>query len=177
MTPIQLPSTVETVFQEFFTCEFTTIAKDGTPITWPILPIYRPALMQFVIMTPIGLAQKTLNIRRNPRVSLLFSDPTGSDLISPPAVLVQGDAEAPDEILPSFAALDEDLRTAMEMQARKLFRRQPAVASYTSNPLMRYLFDWYFMRLTIYITPRRILWWDAGDFTRTPYELEVEHVA
>jgi hypothetical protein len=105
MAPIQLPSTVEAVFQQFFTCEFTTIAKDGTPITWPILPIYRPALMQFVILTPIGLSQKTLNIRRNPRVSLLFSDPTGSDLVSPSAVLVQGDAEAPDEIGSSAGAL------------------------------------------------------------------------
>lgn len=177
MTLAQLPSTVETVFQQFFTCEFTTIAKDGTPITWPTLPIYRPALMQFVILTPIGLSQKTFNIRRNPRVSLLFSDPTGSDLVSPPAVLVQGDAEAPDEMLSSLATLDEDLRTAMETQTRKLFRRQPAVGLYTSNRLMRYLFDWYFMRLAIYITPRRILWWDAGDFTRTPHELEVEHVA
>src|SRR5713101_3659019 len=105
MATMQLPAHVAAVFRNFLTCELTTFARDGTPMTWPTMPIYRPEPFQFVILTPIGLPQKALNIRRVPRVSLLFSDPTGSDLASPPAVLVQGDAVAPDQILSSTTAL------------------------------------------------------------------------
>ncbi|MDQ4078155.1 MAG: pyridoxamine 5'-phosphate oxidase family protein, partial [Chloroflexota bacterium] len=109
MIDIRLPTEVEKVFNEFLTCELTTFARDGTPITWPILPIYRPQPFQFLILTPIGLPQKAFHIQRNPHVSLLFSDPTGSGLVNPPAVLVQGDAEVPDEILTARETADEGL--------------------------------------------------------------------
>ncbi len=176
MPLIQVPAHVEAVFREFFTCELTTLGRDGTPITWPLLPIYRPAPLQFVVLTPVGLSRKAVNIRRNPRVSLLFSDPTGSDLVDPPAVLVQGDAEAPDTLTTSLAAFDEDLRAAMVAQTRKLLRRQPGMRLYTMNPLARYLMDWYFIRLAIYVRPRRILWWEGGDVSRPPHKWVVSHV-
>jgi hypothetical protein len=51
-----------------------------------------------VITTSVGLKQKALNVRRDPRVSLLFSDPTASGLADPPAVLVQGEVTSPDEV-------------------------------------------------------------------------------
>jgi len=50
-----LPTEVEAVFRAFWTCELSTLARDGTPITWLILPIYRPSVGQFVIFTPIGV--------------------------------------------------------------------------------------------------------------------------
>ncbi len=57
-----------------------------------------------------------------------------------------------------------------------VFPRQPAGEMYSSNPLPWYLFDWYcYMRLGIYVTPRRILWWAHGDFTRKPREMKVSH--
>jgi hypothetical protein len=121
-----------------------------------------------MITTSIALAQKTFNVRRNPHVSLLFSDPTASGLDTPPAVLVQGDAEAPDEIETSVAGFAEELR--------KVYRWQPASRAYGSNPLTRRFMDWYFMRLSIYVTPRRILWWPGGDFWREPLELDMDYV-
>ncbi len=169
MTTLGVAAELEAVFCEFRTCELSTLAKDGTPVTWPTEPFYQPEKGRFLITTSIGLAQKVYNIRRNPRVSLLFSDPTGSGLTDPPAVLVQGDASAPDEITASFT---EELEEAGQVACR----RQPAGELYSSNPLMRYLFDWYYMRLLIYVTPRRILWWDQGDFGRAPHEVAVSHV-
>lgn len=168
MTTLDIPPELETVFQEFRTGEFSTLAKDGTPITWPITSFYQPEKGHFLITTSIGLPQKAFNIRRNPRVSLLFSDPTASGLVDPPAVLVQGDAEVSDEINTWTEELNEF--------ARVMFQRQPAGELYSSNPLLLYLFDWYYMRLFIYVTPRRILWWDHGDFSRVPHEMEVSHV-
>jgi hypothetical protein len=164
-----LPPEVEDVFEEFRTCELSTLARDGTPITWPTLPFWRSGEQRFLITTSIALAQKAFNVHRNPRVSLLFSDPTASDLDTPPAVLVQGDAEAPGEIETSVAGFAEELR--------KVYRRQPASRAYGSNPLTRRFMDWYFMRLSIHVTPRRILWWPGGDFWREPSELEMDYAS
>lgn len=164
-----LPSEVEDVFEEFRTCEMSTLAKDGTPITWPTLPFWRPDEGRFLITTSIGLSQKAFNVRRNPRVSLLFSNPTASGLENPPALLVQGDAEAPDEIETKIAGFEDELR--------QVYRRQPSARVYSSNPFLRYFMDWYYMRLMIHVTPRHILWWPGGEFWREPLELETDHVA
>jgi len=164
-----LPPEVEDVFEEFRTCEMSTLARDGTPITWPTLPFWYSDEKRFTITTSIALAQKALNVRRNPRVSLLFSNPTASGLENPPAVMVQGDAEAPDEIETSVAGFEEELR--------KVYPRQPASRLYGNDPLTRHFMDWYFMRLMIHVTPRRILWWPGADFWREPFELRMDHVA
>lgn len=71
---IELPRVVEAVFREFRTCEMSTLARDGGPITWPTLPFWRPEEARFLITTSIGLPHKAFNVRRSPRVSLLFSD-------------------------------------------------------------------------------------------------------
>lgn len=163
-----LPPEVEAVFREFRTCEMSTLARDGTPITWPTLPFWKPGEGRFMITTSIALTQKIFNIRRDPRISLLFSDPTASGLEDPPAVLVQGDAEAPDEMVTAVEGFENELRQA--------YQRQPASGVYSGNPLLRYFMDWYYMRLLIHVTPRRILWWPGRDFTRAPLELEVDHV-
>ena len=57
-----------------------TLSRDGTPIAWPTVPVYRPDAGTFLITTSIALPQKAYNIRRDPRVALLFSDPIGSGL-------------------------------------------------------------------------------------------------
>jgi len=160
---LEFPPEVEVVFREFRTCEFSTLAKDGTPITWPTLPAWRPEEGRFLIATSVGLPQKVFNVRRNPRVSLLFSDPTASGLASPSVVLVQGDAEAPDEVVTTFEDFEDELR--------QLFERQPAGGRYSANPITRSLFDWYYMRLMMHVTPRRVLWWPGGDFGRAPLEV------
>jgi hypothetical protein len=165
---LPIPAEVEAVFREFRTCEFSTLAADGTPITWPMLPFWRAGTGQFMTTTSIGLPNKAFNIRRNRRVSLLFSDPTGSGLLDPPAVLVQGDAVAPDEIKTSIGAFENEILT--------VYRRQPGGAMYTSNPAMRWFSDWYFMRLEITVTPARILWWKHGDVSGEPQVVEPIHV-
>ncbi len=163
-----LPQQVEEAFEELRTCEFSTLARDGTPITWPIVTLWQPEERRFVVTMSIGRAQKALNARRELKVSLLFSEPTASGLEDPPTVLVQGDAEVPDGIRTSLAGFEE--------YWKRLFERQPAGKMYGANALMRYLFDWYYMRLYVFVRPRRILWWSKGDFEQTPNEVEVDHV-
>jgi hypothetical protein len=160
---LSLPPEVEAVFREFRTCEMSTLARDGTPITWPTLSFWYPDDGRFLITTSIGLPHKAFNVRRDPRVSLLFSDPTASGLADPPVVLVQGDAEAPDRVETAVEGFEDELR--------EVFSRQPASGFYSSNPLTRYLFDWYYMRVLIYVTPRRIRWWPGANYGSAPLEV------
>lgn len=166
---IDLPDEVLAVFGAFRTCEFSTLAKDGTPIIWPTMAHYQPEQGRFLITTSIGLPQKAFNIRRNPQVSLFFSDPTASGLINPPAVLVQGRAEARDIIITSVTGLEDYWRETV-------FKRQPASMVYSRNALTRYLMDMYYMRILIYIRLHQIIWWPAGDMTVSPHRHEVQHV-
>jgi hypothetical protein len=160
----QLPSHVLAVMREFRTCEFSTVNKNGYPVTWPTLPFLDLANNRLIVTTSIGLPEKVYNVRRNSRVSLFFSDPTASGLHDPPAVLIQGDATAPDEISTSVAGIEDLLA--------EVFRRQPNSAFYSSNAFTRWLFDWYYMRLSIFITPRRIQWWEGGNLNVQPQRLE-----
>ena len=49
--------------------------------------------------------------------------------------------------------------------------RQPDGKLFSSNPVTRYLFDWYYMRIFTYVTSRRVRWWDGGDMTSEPHEV------
>jgi hypothetical protein len=158
------PLEVEEVFKEFRTCEFSTLARDGTPITWPLVTLWQPEEQRFVLTTSIGMPNKAFNVRRDGRVSLLFSDPTASGLQDPPAVLVQGDAEVPEEIHTSPQDLSE--------YWKRIWRIQPAGKTYGSNILTRSPVDWYYMRLYIYVRPRRILVWQDGDIAKPPMEVD-----
>lgn len=176
-----IPESVTAVFNHFLTCELTTIGKSGRPITWPVMPIYWEQYGHFILFTSIGLPQKAYNVCRQPRVSLLFSDPTGSDLINPPTVLVQGEAQVSDKLIAAFDGLEPELLELVKVQAMKMFERQPAMKLYTSNLLSRYLMDWYFMRLLITVRPKHIRWWAsdvslADDYLASGNRVEVYDV-
>jgi hypothetical protein len=129
------------VLATYRTCELATVTKANQPITWPAVCWFDRDAGQIVLTTCIGAPLKAFNIRRDPRVALLFSDPTGSGRSDLPQVLVQGTASCPDEICTSPQGL--------ESYWRELWRRQPASSAYGSTPLDRWLFDFYYMRLVI----------------------------
>jgi general stress protein 26 len=130
------------VLATYRTCEFATVAKDGTPITWPAVTWFDRSAGRFVLTTSIGLPLKAFNIRRDPRVALLFSGSGRTDL---PQIMVRGTAHCPDEIRTSPEGL--------ETYWRDLWRHQPSSASYGSTPFDRWLFDFYYMRLVITVDP------------------------
>jgi hypothetical protein len=97
-------------------------------------------------------------------------------LNSPAQVLIQGDAESPDEIFVSPRGQDEEIVAELRAQVEQVMRLQPGTAIYLSNPLTRWLMDWYFMRLAIFITPRWVHWWFPGDKLDRSRFIEVAHV-
>jgi hypothetical protein len=140
------------VVDAYRTCEFATLSRAGVPITWPTCTYRRPD-GTFLITTSIGLPQKAYNVRRDPRVALLFSDPTGSGIEGAPELLVRGTAVCPDEIATGTAGT--------EGYWARLQARQPASSSNSANAVSRWVMDFYYMRLHIIVTPTAIS-------TRTP---------
>lgn len=169
MPALRLPPEVAAVLRDYFTCEVTTVNRRGQPITWPALAYFDEPNGEIFFAVSIAFPVKAQNARRHPQVSLLYSDPTGSKLDDPPAVLVQGDARVA-EILDLFTP-----------QVRGLFgavgRRQPDSGRFSSSKLARRLFTWYlFQRIGVTVRPRRILVWPGRDFGVPPVEVEVGHV-
>lgn len=164
MPVLKLPADVEAVLRSFYTCEFTTLNARGEPLTWPVEPFFDAAAGEVVATASIAFPVKALNARRNPRVALLYSDPTGSGLGDPPAVLIQGDARV---------AESREWTPRSEEQFKLSVLRQPDSRKFIANPLARRLFTFYFQRLTITVQPRRILVWPHRRFADPPTELLV----
>ena len=159
----ELPEDVRAVLENFRCCEFSTIARDGTPLTWPTTPLLLADRGQLLLTTTIGFPVKAANVRRDPRVSMLFSDATGSGLASPPTVLVGG-----------IATVDDDVQTWTDDLAahwRRITSLQPAGKNFSGSPPARWFMDWYFMRLLIRVTPHTVRWWPRGDTSVTPKQV------
>jgi hypothetical protein len=153
-----LPAEVQRVFERFITTEYTTIDSSGHPITWPVTPYYGPGDGAIDITTGLGYPKKADDAARNQRVALLFSDPTGSRIESPCAVLVQGTAQVD----------DSDLVANRERYSREALAKLPAIKSMYPPKAIRGLFNWYFMRIYVYVRPERVFVWESCDFTRDP---------
>lgn len=167
MPALRLPPAVEAVFRTFRTCEFTTVNRTGQPLTWPTEPFYHAPEGRLIVTTSIAFPVKAYNARKHPQVALLFSDPTGSGLTDPPAVLVQGEA--------SVEELTDDPPWTYEL-LKESMARQPRTRAYIANPVARSLFIFEYQRLALYVQPRYIWTWPGGDFRRPPEAVAVSYV-
>jgi hypothetical protein len=102
-------------------------------------------------------------------VSLLFSDPTGSGITQPGAVLIQGGAISEERIVSDISS-EPDLAALAET----VFARQPAGSSFMISRLGRRLFPIYCIRILIHMSPRRAYFWPTRDFTKPPQQIDLE---
>ena len=154
---LALPDEVHEVLRAYRCCEVATVGRDGTALAWPAVPLYLPERGQLLLTTTIGFPVKALNIAREPRVSLLFSDATGSGLVEPATVLLQGEAH----VAPGVHTWGEDLAAHWQ----RVMTIQPVSSCFSSTAPVRWFMDWYFMRLLIYVTPHRVSWWPDRTMT------------
>ena len=153
-----LPPEIQGVFEKFVTTEFTTIDASGQPITWPLTPYYKPGDPCVDVTTGLGYPKKANDARANPRVAMLFSDPTGSGLDDPPMVLVQGTADVD----------DRDLRANRERYDRELAQKLPATKEMAPPAFMKRFLEWYYTRIYLHVRPERVYFWPGCDVTREP---------
>jgi hypothetical protein len=163
-----LPPEVQRVFDTFITTEFTTVDRRGQPICWPVTPYYEPGDPCIDVTTALGYPKKALDARANPKVALLFSDPTGCGVERPPQVLVQGTADVD----------YRDLDANRERYRRESLEKLPGSKELLPPKPVQRAFSFYFTRLYVHVRPERVYVWPSGDTTREPelFDAHMEEV-
>ncbi|MBI4926689.1 MAG: pyridoxamine 5'-phosphate oxidase family protein [Anaerolineae bacterium] len=133
--------------------EFVTLAHDGSPVCWPLAPDFKGGRLHF--STGYTYPAKARNARRNPRVAVLFSDPTASNRSeTDPQVLVQGLAEV----------FDQDLQRNTERYVDQLLRKGPVMLRLILRlPILRQALVGYVTRIWIEVQPRQEYVWAHGQ--------------
>jgi hypothetical protein len=153
-----LPAEAREAFARFITCEYTTVDARQQPITWPVTPYYADGGPTIDVTTGLGYPKKAEDARRNPRVALLFSDPTGSGAGTEARVLVQGTARID----------DEDLDANAERYFRESALKLPATKERHPPAFIRRFLSWYYARLYVNVRPERVFVWGEGDAASEP---------
>jgi hypothetical protein len=170
LTPVtaSLPLEVQQVFDRFVTTEYTTVDRRGQPICWPVTPYYRQGDLCIDITTGLGYPKKALDARANPKVALLFSDPTGSGIEDPPQVLVQGIAEVD----------HRDLDANRERYRTESLEKLPGTKGLHPPKFMQRAMGFYYTRIYVHVRPERVYVWPRGDCTREPqlFDAHMEEV-
>ncbi|WP_123664970.1 pyridoxamine 5'-phosphate oxidase family protein [Actinocorallia herbida] len=136
------------VFQDAAACAYTSLTRDGRPVSWPVTPYPGPD-GTIDVSTGLAYPDKAERARRDPRVALLFE--------GDPVVLVQGRA----------AVRDADLQANTDRYVRESAAKFPdALAGAPWFVLKRCA--WYFARIYVEVEPERITWWPGGDLSRAP---------
>jgi hypothetical protein len=157
-----LPQQLLDVFERSITTEYVTVDARGQPVVWPVTPYVHADGGCIDVTTGIGYPKKADDAARNPRVALLFSDPTGSGLQDPPMVLVQGTARVD----------ERDLAANRERYREESVRKLPAVKGMSPPKPLQRLFGWYYDRIYVHVRPERVYHWPGGDLGAEPELLD-----
>jgi hypothetical protein len=162
-----LPDDVQQVFDRFISTEYATIDGRGQPIVWPVTPYYTPGAQTIDVTTGLGYPKKAADAEGNPKVALLFSEPTGSGIEAPPTVLVQGTADVD----------DRDLQANRERYERESVVKLPGTKDALPPKPLRRFFNWYFTRIYVHVRPERVWVWRGGpDEEPELFDTHVEEV-
>ena len=88
----------------YVTTEYASLDRGGAPITWPVTPYAGSTGETIDVSTGLTYPLKAERARRNPKVALAFTHPTGSGLNAPATFVVQGLATVRDADLRDNAA-------------------------------------------------------------------------
>ncbi len=162
------PTELNQAAERYLTCELVTIDSAGRPIVWPVTPYFHGDEDCIDVSTGLGYPKKADDAERNPRVAMLFSDPTGSGLQDPPTVLVQGTASVD----------DRNLEANRERFERELAAKLPALHAKAPPEPLRRMFSWYYTRIYLHVRPERVYVWPRGDLESDPrlYDARLEEV-
>ncbi len=157
-TELRWPIVLEHI-ERFVTTEYASVTRAGAPVTWPVTPYAGEDRSTIDVATGLTYPLKAERARRNPKVSLSFSFPTGSGIEGAPTVLVQGLA----------TVRDADLRATSSRYLQASADRFPEQFSSIPTWQLRRM-GWYWTRMWIQVTPVRVLWWERGDLAAPPLE-------
>ncbi|AGZ48955.1 hypothetical protein PJK45_09140 [Mycobacterium kansasii] len=141
----------------FITTEYASLNRGGAPITWPVTPYLGANGRSVDVTTGLTYPLKAERARRNPKVSLSFSQPLGSRLADPATFVIQGLA----------TVHDADLRANSARYLAEVAAHLPEAFDSIPTVMLRRM-AWYWARIWIEVTPVRVLWWRGGDLDQPP---------
>ncbi len=157
-----IPDPVIKLLDAALAAELTVIDQDGRPRTDPLIPLWDG---EHILMTSSVLFSRKLEqIKKNPRVSLSLSDPV--DIPAKPfsRATIQGDARV----------IEDDLHDGWAQHLPLWLKKEPVVKNLLK---FRFALPLFWERSVIEMTPRRVIWWPAGDTTKEPEVTELEVAA
>ena len=154
MTENSLPSEVVDLFSVALVAELTVLTESDRPVSYPLIPFWDG---EHVLFTSAVLFSKKLqHIERNPKVSIALSDPTAMEGVPFHRAVIQGHARV---------RSDEDPHTSWERLLPLWRAKEPVIDKFLRQ---RFGLPLFFERLTIEITPTRVLYWPGADTTAAP---------
>lgn len=141
----------------FVSTEYASLDRSGAPITWPVTPYLGRDGHTIDVTTGLTYPLKAERARRNPQVSLSFSEPLGSGLADPATFVIHGLA----------AVRDADLRGNSARYLAEVATRLPEAVDSIPTAMLRRM-AWYWARIWIEVTPVRVLWWPGGNLDQPP---------
>ena len=157
--PAGWPEELLPLFERAITVEYASLTRAGTPVTYPVTPYVGEDGRTLDVSTGLTYPAKAERARRNPKVTLLYSDPLGSGLDGAPVALVHGLA----------TVRDADLQANTDRYVRLAMAKLPDTYEGQPKFMLRTL-AWYFARIWVQVTPTRILWWPEGRLDEPPRE-------
>jgi hypothetical protein len=151
-----LPEELVPILVDSWACEYASLKKNGTPITYPLISFPGEDGRTIDITTGLTYPSKAERARNNPKVCLLYSDPRATQIEDPPVILVYGHATVYDSDLQ--ANTDRYLKAFLSRS--KMFNQMPGFA-------LKWMRS-YLARIWIAVTPLKVLWWPEGDMENAP---------
>ena len=150
-----IPAHVEKILENALVCSFTCIDGKGRPVTHPLLPLYERDSGNIYFTSSVLFSKKLEYIKRNPRVSALFSNRRFIRSDEFHVVLVQGDARV----------LEEDIHHGWEKLLPLWRKKEPYIDAYVKQRIALPLF---WERSIIELAPRKLYVWNDGDMSKEP---------
>ena len=144
-----LPDQVLAVINDAIVTEFATMSAKGVPIDTPAFSFRSADGHSVDVATGLAYPAKAERARRNPKVGLLIEGPPGQPVVSIAALA---------------AVRDANLQANVDRYLGETIAYLNTYSGGNPWPVVREAI-WYWARLLIFCTPKRILWWADADST------------
>ena len=147
-----MPESIARLLDAALVGELTVVDGRGRPVTYPLIPLWDGERIYLTSSTLFS--RKLEHIKMNPKVSLSITDPVAVGGATDRAT-IQGDARI----------IEDDPHGGWERLLPIWERKEPSIVYFLKARVALPLF---FERSLIEITPRRALYWPAGNATTAP---------
>jgi nitroimidazol reductase NimA-like FMN-containing flavoprotein (pyridoxamine 5'-phosphate oxidase superfamily) len=148
------------VFDKALVCEFTALSQSGRPITHPLIPLYDQNEGKLYVTSSVLFSKKLDHIRKNPKVSALFSNKAALCVSPYRIVLVKGQARIN----------EEDIHHGWETLLPIWRKKEPYIDKLVK---MRYALPLFWERSVVEISPTKVYFWPDGDPNSRPQVYEM----